>query len=369
MMTAMRGGVPDRVPCSPDTNWTIPAKRVGGKFWDVYYYGKPPIWKAYNDCVRYFGVDGFSHHGTYSVPPLPGCSHQNEIVEKNEDKMVVKTTFTCPAGALTQETTFLHDEPPTPTKKFITDFKAQFECAKYLLLGDVEKISFKQYFMARDDLGDDGVTGLCMNLPTLLTFWRQPTEAAFYDYYDHKELLDEFIALWTDQLVLIAQKIIDHKVNPDFVFFPNSGMLTLQSEAIMREYSIPALKILTRMFKQAGILTSLHCCGKERLVVECAAETDLDCIDPLEIAPMGDCDLKEIKEKFGGKLALKGNLHTSQVMLAMNADDVEREAVKCLHAAKEGGGFILGTGDQCGRDTPEENIFRLVEVCKKHGVY
>jgi len=104
-------------------------------------------------------------------------------------------------------------------------------------------------------------------------------------------------------------------------------------------------------------------------LVELAAQTDLDCIDPLEVAPMGDCDLAEVKQKFGKSLALKGNLHTTEVMLRMDPAGVEREAVKCLDAAMRDGGFILSTGDQCGRDTDDENIFKLVEVCEKYGTY
>ena len=33
------------------------------------------------------------------------------------------------------------------------------------------------------------------------------------------------------------------------------------------------------------------------------------------------------------------------------------------------GGFILSTGDQCGRDTPQANQFRMVEVAKTYGIY
>jgi uroporphyrinogen decarboxylase len=195
-------------------------------------------------------------------------------------------------------------------------------------------------------------------------------EAAFYDYFEHHEMLTELVGMWTDHLVQIAHAIIDQDVRPDFVFFPNSGMVTLQSPDIMREFSLPALKKLTALFKKAGIVTSLHCCGKERAVVEAAAlETDLDCIDPLEIAPMGDCDLAEIKEKFGRKLALKGNLHTTEVMLRMDAAGVRREALKVLETGMPGGGFILSTGDQCGRDTPEENIVELVDVVERYGRY
>jgi len=276
ILTAMTGGVPDRVPASPDTNWTIPARLIGGAFWNVYYYNDPPIWKAYNDCVRYFGIDGFSHHGVYDIPAHPDTEWKKEIIEETERQLVVRTTMKCPAGELTQEETFLREEPPTPTKKFIDDFKDQYDCLDYMMFGDVSRISFDTYKQIQSDMGDSGVVGLCMLLPSLLTQWRQPTEAAFYDYYDNHDLLAAFIERWTDYLVRIAQAIIDQDVKPDFVFFPNSGMITLQSVEIMKEFSLPALKKLTAMFKKAGIVTSLHCCGKERALVELAAQTDLD---------------------------------------------------------------------------------------------
>jgi uroporphyrinogen decarboxylase len=369
LLTAMTSGTPDRVPCAPDTNWLIPARIVGGPFWDVYYYGKPPIWKAYNDCVRHFGVDGFSHHGYASMPGHPDAHSSREIVTQSDDRMVVRSTFSCPKGTLIEEQTFLHDLPPTPTKKLITDFVAQYECLPYLL-GDASRVSLDDYQKVRADMGEHGVVGLCLNLPTLLTHWREPTEAAFYDYFEHHDLLMEFIHLQERHLEAVARGIIASNVKPDFVFFPNSGMITMQSLDIMREISLPSLKKLTAMFKQAGIVTSLHCCGLEATLVEHAArETDLDCIDPLEIAPMGDCDLSDLKRRFGRDIALKGNLHTTAVMLEMDAAGVAAEARKCLDAAMPGGGYILSTGDQCGTATPDANIAALVEVCERHGRY
>ena len=40
-----------------------------------------------------------------------------------------------------------------------------------------------------------------------------------------------------------------------------------------------------------------------------------------------------------------------------------------MRDAGRGGGFILSTGDQCGRDTPYENIVAVVEAAKKYGRY
>jgi hypothetical protein len=67
-----------------------------------------------------------------------------------------------------------------------------------------DKINFDGYQRVRADMGDDGVVGLCMNLPTLLTYSRQPTEGAYYDYFDHHGLLAEYVRLWEDYLAKIA---------------------------------------------------------------------------------------------------------------------------------------------------------------------
>ena len=84
---------------------------------------------------------------------------------------------------------------------------------------------------------------------------------------------------------------------------------------------------------------------------------------------MGDCNLAELKRSFGKKISLMGNLHTTDVMLKGTPADVERAARKAIDDAAADGGFILSTGDQCGRDTPDANIFKLVEVAQTYGRY
>ena len=84
---------------------------------------------------------------------------------------------------------------------------------------------------------------------------------------------------------------------------------------------------------------------------------------------MGDCDLAKVKREFGKKISLMGNLHTTEVMLRGSAKDVEDASKKAIDDAAEGGGFILSTGDQCGRDTPDENIYTMIEVARTYGKY
>jgi len=84
---------------------------------------------------------------------------------------------------------------------------------------------------------------------------------------------------------------------------------------------------------------------------------------------MGDCNLAELKRLYGDKLVLKGNLHTTDVMLNGTTDDVVRAARQAIDDAAEGGRFILSTGDQCGRETPDENLRAMIDTARTYGRY
>jgi uroporphyrinogen decarboxylase len=84
---------------------------------------------------------------------------------------------------------------------------------------------------------------------------------------------------------------------------------------------------------------------------------------------MGDCNLKELKKLYGDKIVLKGNLHTTDVMLRGTVQDVIDASKRAIDDGAEGGKFILSTGDQCGRDTPDDNLFAMIETAKTYGRY
>ena len=84
---------------------------------------------------------------------------------------------------------------------------------------------------------------------------------------------------------------------------------------------------------------------------------------------MGDCELAPAKREFGSHLALMGNLHTTDTMLRGTKNDVIEAARRSIEDAGENGGFILSTGDQCGRDTPDENLEAVVEAVERYGWY
>jgi uroporphyrinogen decarboxylase len=159
-------------------------------------------------------------------------------------------------------------------------------------------------------------------------------------------------------------------VKPDFVSVGGSGTLVFQTPAIFRQMGFPSVKRAIELASAAGIPTHIHSCGPEAALVKIMAEeTNLTVIDPLEVPPMGDCILADLKRNYGKKITLKGNLHTTETMLFGTPGDVVNASKKAIDDAAEGGRFILSTGDQCGRDTPEENLRAMVETARTYGRY
>ncbi|HBG26817.1 MAG TPA: hypothetical protein DDX75_06950 [Phycisphaerales bacterium] len=134
--------------------------------------------------------------------------------------------------------------------------------------------------------------------------------------------------------------------------------------------AFPAVKRVIELASKAGIPTHIHSCGPEKELVKLFAEqTSLTVIDPLETPPAGDCILADLKKNYGDKIVLKGNLHRTNTMLLGTRNEVIQASRKAIEDAAEDGKFILSTADQCGRDTPDENIYAMIEAAEKYGKY
>lgn len=369
MMITLRNGQADRVPATPDISNMIPAILTGKPFWDVYINQDPPLWKAYIDAVRHFSMDGWFIYGDLQYK-MKTSVQVDTMVTKKHERWEVRNVYRTPDGDLTECLIAPVADPPTLTEKKIKNFKEDFKKFRHLyseIIGYNDGIFREQ----TKELGDLGIMCVCIMPPGIQNFidWFDGSlEAATFAYYDYPELFMELCELHERQCLQMLEIAIE--AGADSILTGGSGSLALQSPEIWRELSLPALKKITRMCREAGVISGIHSCGKERYIIEvCANETELDYINPLEIPPMGDCDLRECKSKFGHRLALMGNMHTTEVMLLGSPVDIKRESLKAILAAGEGGGFVLSTGDQCGRDTPEENILALVETAKEFGRY
>jgi len=374
-LTAMRaGGVPDRVPVTPDISNYIPCKRTGRPFWEIYFEKKFPLWRAYLAAADYFGIDAWMASCT-SIPLLYKPSRVERQVEhvydKREDAMIEKTLLRTPDGELTQQSLCFRAEPPSPIEKAIKNLVVDFPKFRWLLQEPVGMDMPVVEEMRAACEQRQIAFGLFVGYPGFQA-WMGAVEGGIgplcYAECDTPEILQE----WFERDLANGTRVVELLISakPDYILFGGSGTLTLASPELARKYAIPALKKWSAMTKKAGIPTMLHSCGRSRTLVDMLCdETDVNCINPLEIPPMGDVNLAEVKRARGHQISLMGNLHTTNVMLRGTAKEVRAAAIHALRDAGNGGGFILSSGDQCGPGTPDENLFALVATARSHGVY
>ena len=370
-MIAMTNGVPDRVPVTPDISNMIPARRTGLPFWELYYFNEPPVWQAYIDAAKHFGIDGWFIYGDMQWQ-WPGDRHETiESLEKEADRWVIRYRCRIDDVNYQREDTYFIADPPTWTHKPVQNIVKDWKVIEKLLAPPVG-YNPSLLHQQRAALGDSGAFGIHIGYPGFHNWFAfigaNGIDEQSYTYYDRHDLIEEMREMQEKQSMVQMEMALHER--PDFIILGGSGTITLQSPKIARELSLPTIKKLTAMARQAGVPTLLHSCGKERILVKwLAEETDLNCVNPLEVPPQGDCSLAEMKDTYGKKLALMGNLHTTDVMRYGSTQDVKRASLQAILDAGKDGGFILSTGDQCGRDTPDENLFTMVETTRTFGQY
>ncbi|MCL2834868.1 MAG: hypothetical protein FWD78_16985 [Treponema sp.] len=370
LMITIAGGKADHVPAIPDFSNMIPAQMTGKPFWEIYMNGNPDLYHAYCKAAKYYGIDGWyqaSGSVKFKLKNYPEMSRT--VTERSADRITEKFIFKTPAGDLWEERTYPIADPPTKTVKMVKNIEEDFPKIKYLF-GDIESYDASLVPEYRSLCGDDGIFCLQTGYPGMqswLGYFNGNLASTIYAYYDHPEIFEEWAEL--EQKHFLRQTEINLSLKPDVLLLGGSGTLTLSSPELVQKFAIPTITKICKMAKEAGILTMLHSCGKSMAFLEMLSKTDLNCINPLEEPPMGDVNLAQVKKLYGKKMSLMGNLQTTAVMLKGSTADVERAAKKAIDDAGKDGGFLLSTGDQCGRDTPPENIFKLVETAKTYGRY
>lgn len=371
LLTVLEGRIPDCVPVAPDFSFMIPARLTGKPFWDLFLYNDPPIWDAYINCAKHFDIDSLMDG--YFPFAYPGEQDPSEgweryIVYKGPDRIVTQRSRTENGKRVWKPRVdiFHVADPPNqnvhPSKVGLPEVPEKWQPLEEIKPVDTGPKGLERL---KKLMGDQGLVGIFIIESVIFS-----TSEDIFDYYDNREKYQKLAAQRVEQVEKRFQTIMELEVKPDFLCVGGSGTLVYQTVDMFREITFPAVKRAIELASSAGLPTHVHSCGPETELVRIfAEETGLTVIDPLEAPPMGDCNLAELKKKYGDKIVLKGNLHTTDVMLNGTVDDVVEASKKAIDAAATGGRFILSTGDQCGRDTPDENLRAMVETARTYGKY
>ncbi len=120
-------------------------------------------------------------------------------------------------------------------------------------------------------------------------------------------------------------------------------------------------------FKSLGCYCIKHCDGDVTDLMEHWIESGVDCMDPID--PNGGMNLKTIKEQYGSRICLKGNIDCQNVLVYGSEEEVEEAVRQSIADAGKGGGYILSSSNMIHSGVRPENYKAMLDAVKRYGTY
>lgn len=178
------------------------------------------------------------------------------------------------------------------------------------------------------------------------------------DLIENPEKIHALLEITTQMAILYGKKLIE--IGTDILMPSNPlGSGNVISRKHYEEFVYPYDKKMVDSFKESGIPTILHICGKTEDRLSIIADTGYDgvSIDSL-------VNLEQAKKDVGDRICLIGNVDVFRPLRDGTREEVNRSALECIKTGGSGGRFMLSASCEVIPDTPEQNLIALIEAVK-----
>jgi len=138
------------------------------------------------------------------------------------------------------------------------------------------------------------------------------------------------------------------------------------SPKILKEFFFPYIEKFIQECDSHKIPVMKHSDGNLSPIMNDLIDLGIDGLHPIEPSVM---DLAQVKQQYGNKIFLRGNVDCVHVLPYGSESEVRQDVRRCISAAAEGGGFILSDSNSLHSNVKTENIQIMVDEARKYGKY
>lgn len=187
-------------------------------------------------------------------------------------------------------------------------------------------------------------------------------------FYTQPELVSRIMEMSVDYNSRLAENV--KSIGGEIVVvgddIADSSSLLLSPD-LYREMVKPHFNKLIRRFKELGLLVIKHTDGNIMDVVDDLIDSGIDCLDPID--PLAGMDIRAIKEKYGSKVCLKGNVDCVSTLVDKTPEEVIAETKQCILDASVGGGHIISSSNSIHAGINPVNYRVFLEAIEEFGHY
>ncbi len=188
------------------------------------------------------------------------------------------------------------------------------------------------------------------------------------DYIEDPTFVHELATMVSEYKIELAEAAID--LGADVIVSGDdyaSRHGTIMSVDHWEEYSLPYLEKLIKAVHRKGVPFIKHTDGNIWNILEKMVNAGIDAIDPLE--PIAQMDIGKVKERFGDKICVVGNVDCTEILTHAPIEDVVDAIKETIAKGSPGGGHILASSNSIHPGVKPENYRTMVEAARRFGVY
>jgi uroporphyrinogen decarboxylase len=182
--------------------------------------------------------------------------------------------------------------------------------------------------------------------------------------YDHIELVEALMDRYIEWNCVVVEKLqtigFDFFIVYDDFAYKTGPMFSPQ---VFTDIFLPKLRILADTFRIPWVF---HSDGDLTSVLDDLLTLGMNGLNPIEPGAM---DMKTIKDRYGDRICLWGNIDLRYALTRGTPDDAEAEVKQRIREAGPGGGYILGSSNSITDWCKVENVIAMARAVKKYGEY
>ncbi len=366
MLNAYRGIASDRYPVAPEFWYYYPAKVLGVPM--VQYEREIPLWQALQVVFKKYACEGWGA----VFPNIKLARGKTEVrFEKMGEDCYKETTITEYCGK--QYTTvkrYSAAEPSWVQKHIASNSAELMEIVGMMLDPDNEPL-VSRMTEAHRGVGEDYLLEAWLGVPffdfiaDIIGF----EQAIMFFFEEDPQRLEDIRARYTAYQINLVDQLCEKTPFESYVIGCSYSCNSVIGPDMWRRWDKPYIQAIAERLHQNGKLLHIHFHGKSMETVEDFPELGVDCVCPFERSPGGDVntleDLKYVRHALNDRVTFNGNVHTVETLIRGNAEQVRQEVRQIKQAFQGSNRLIIGTGDQVGYETKEENILAMIDEAKK----
>ena len=211
-------------------------------------------------------------------------------------------------------------------------------------------------------IGHQVFVGSSMGGPFTTAAFLRGTEEFLKDICRNPEMVHKLLEISTQSVINYIDAICDLGLSPSIAEPIASS--TLLSAKTFREFAKPYLKrCMDRIIERRGSGTTLHICGKTKKIWGDMVDIGIQnlSLDNIE-------DIGELKEQFGDKVCLIGNVDPVETIMRGTIEEIYHAGKVCIEKAYDSPkGFVLSSGCDIPIGTHPDKIKALMDSARIFG--